>query len=242
MAASTLDGVAAGLTDFIKAHKTSFDAISTRNSQLLELAALTLNVQHYACKGYAIEPRHLIGGAFRVKRSAAGKPWNFSWFAATRAGVEVAIHANLPVKGSYGEDGAIYVVDVGVVHGGSVPDNADVSWVATPNKSLLSFTEAKALVVYPMLVAQFIGIVHELMPRLLGRAYPARLRADDHHFPALVTLGYMTERTRGICDAFPARRYWITVVPNFGSRFIARPLSQGDPSPFEGATMEWPSP
>ena len=91
-----------------------------------------------------------------------------------------------------------------------------------------------------MLVAQFIGIVHELMPQLLGHPHPTELRQDDHHFPALVTIGYMTERTRGICEAFPARSYCICVVPNFGSRFIAKRMEAGDPSPFERATVERP--
>ena len=83
------------------------------------------------------------------------------------------------------KDDARYVVDVAVAPVAVVPRSKPSSvWNEISNQDLITFMEAKALVVYRMLVAQFIGIVHETQPRFpTGRRAPG-FRAAGHFDPS----------------------------------------------------------
>lgn len=107
------------------------------------------------------------------------------------------IHTNLPVSDAIGTPGARYVVDVAVAEPGEIPqakpEKGEASFEALDNLNLITFIEAKSLVVYPMLIAQFIGIVHELLPSFLKEAAPADFDVRNHFYPSLVSLGYLHE-------------------------------------------------
>jgi hypothetical protein len=104
------------------------------------------------------------------------------------------------------------------------------------NSDLISFAEAKKLVVYPMLLAQFVGIVHEVTPKFLKRDKKYRL-GNDHLHPALITLGNLTPNARDIMRSFKRRKYKITVAESFDIRLsaAARGLNL---SPFVGTVSE----
>jgi len=155
--------VSAALAQYIDTHRTELARVPVIQSQLLELGALVLTAEHYRLNGYLINVSNLVGSKFRVKRTSGGKPWRFSWFTATRGKHCVEIHANLPVAGAYGKDGARYVVDVAVCKPDFLPRELEDqrAWNSADNDSLITFVEAKKLTIYPMLLAQFIGIVHE---------------------------------------------------------------------------------
>lgn len=103
-----------------------------------------------------------------MKLGSRGYPWNFSWFTCEGRGKTFELHSNLSVYSEYRRDNGVYVVDVGVAKGGVLPRSAPSSgWRAVENQHLVTFAEAKALVIYPMLLAQFIGIVTEITPIFL---------------------------------------------------------------------------
>ncbi len=166
--------IANALATFIVGHQTEFTRLSARRSQLLEVGALSMAAEHYTHNGYDVEPRNLVQREFRVKQTTRGLPWNFSWFAASRGSEQLEIHANLPVQDAVGTDGAQYVVDVAVIRAGSLPTTKPTraGWARSPNDQVVTFIEAKALVIYPMLLAQFVGIVHEIKPDFLGGRRP----------------------------------------------------------------------
>jgi hypothetical protein len=226
--------VQSALREFISRYKTQFEELSVRRPQLLEVVATTLAVNHYASKGYQVSPGGLVQGAFRVKASSRGHPWNYSWWRVNRNDVKFEIHSNLAVAGAYGSDGGIYVVDVAVVPEATVPhERPQGEWLGAKNESLITFLESKALVIYPMLIAQFIGIVFELKPNhLAGRLRRGFLR-DDHFRPSLVSLGYLTATSHGIVDAFGVRRFIIGVLPASDTRVRGYMLNAGDPSPLD---------
>jgi hypothetical protein len=217
-----LEGFSKELRTFISAYKTDFDQLGTRYSQLLELAALTLAVNHYRGNGFAIKSGGLTKTSFRVKRGASGHPWNFSWFEATKEDVQVEIHANLAVRGNFGLDDGVYVVDVAIVKAGSVPHQKPKDpWFGADNDELVTFVEAKALVIYPMLLAQCIGIVLEILPRFLTGPRPKEIEEQGHFFPALVSFGRLHGRAATMIDWHERRDYWITFVPDLDESFTA---------------------
>ena len=123
-----------------------------------------LTSEHYRLTGSSVNIENGKNGFFSVKLSARGNPYNFSWFTCTRSDAAFEIHANLAVGGAH-KDKAVYVVDVAVVKPNKIPRaKGNTPWVCLDNANLVTFVEVKKLVVYPMLLAQFIGIVHEIKP------------------------------------------------------------------------------
>lgn len=216
--------IAKSLRRFVQRYNTEFQKLSTRKSQLLEIGALMIAAQHYDLSGYDVHVRNLRKGQIRVKLGTRGDPWNFSWFEASKNGRSFEIHTNLPVADALATKGAKYVADVVVVPGDVVPHEkpqAGQKWEMLANSDLITFIEAKALVIYPMLIAQFIGIVHELKPGFLEGKRPNGFKQAQHFDPALVSLGYLHGTCRHIVGGFKGRRVYIRIVDEF-DRAIAQ--------------------
>jgi hypothetical protein len=215
------DNAARALARFFKRHRSALEMVPSRESQLLELASLMATVEHYRQQGYDVAPRNTPRGRLRIKVSASGYPWNFSYFSAHGKGSDVELHVNLAVRGASPRDPGYYVVDIAVVKTGRVPTTRSEDWTGVANDALVTFVEAKKLVIYPMLLAHFVGIAHELTPRFLRRHTPPEGSPDPHFFPTLLATGYFTDNARAVVESYPARRYWLNVVPDMDARISA---------------------
>ena len=219
-----------GLRQTANRHSTTFESLVGKRSALLEYAALLLAVERYAAAGYSVSPSNLVSGSlFRVKKTSNGNPWNFSYYEVRKGSLTWELMTNAKVGGGCSYDGATYVVDVAVLPGGSVAaaQAAGKDFEAFANADLQTFMESKALKVYPMLLAQFIGIVLEVMPRFVSpdRRRPRGHRKASHFDPALVALGSLTANAERIRDHYPRRGYRVNVVPRFDSLAASGSLS-----------------
>ena len=163
-----VEAVNKALTSFVEKHKAAFTTISARQSQLLELAAIVGVELHYASNGYETKIESPPNAqAFVVKTNTRGHPGKYSLVHMRKENCNYEAHMNLLVRGAHDE--GIYSVDVGIAKAGTVPKKIDkkVKWLYTENEDLVSFAEVKRLTVYPMLLAQFVGIVHEIKPAFL---------------------------------------------------------------------------
>lgn len=222
------------LVELAKRNRMKFSHLGTRQSQVFEVGALMAAVEHYARNGFVVEWRNLAAGnLFRVKQTSQGDPANFSYFVLRRGHTTIELHMNIGVLGGHGRD-AVYVVDVAVVRSGSLDRTRLVGTrrkvPAVRNRDLITFVEAKRLVVYPMLLAQFVGIVHEIMPRCLIRARHSGRRT--HFAPALVAMGRLSENCYAIMNDFERRRLDISVTTSLVDRLAlirvdgtARPIN-----------------
>lgn len=77
------------------------------------------------------------------------------------------------------------------------------------------------MVVYPMLLAQFIEIVHELKPPLVGAPPLADLVSGGHFLPVLLCVGYLLGRCSNICKAYPAREIHVKIEDQFDRRILS---------------------
>ncbi len=223
--------------DFMARHRTSFNQVARRDSQILEIGALCIATRHYESAGYTVSVQRPRDGVFRVNTTARGRPWNFSYFSIVNNSHEYEIYANLAVQSAYGLDEGQYVVDVAVVKGGTVPTRKpQAPWVGTRNDDLVTFLEAKAIVIYPMLIAQFVGIVHEIKPRFLGGRRPRGFLVQRHLDPTLVSLGYTHGISAKIINKFVDRRFHIGVLGHFDAA-IRRVAADPFDSPFARATV-----
>ena len=212
----------------IKDHVDVFRQIGSSQPKLLELAAITGLAQHYKSHGYAVKVVNPKGKkSFAVKTSTRGYPWNFSRIVATKDSASAELHMNLMVRSAHDE--GIYCVDVGVVEGTVIPaEKPKTAWLCLDNASLLTFAEVKKLVVYPMLLAQFLGIVHEIKPSFLTS--PSSL--DPAHLPpALIALGHFSGNAAVIVRSYTSRGIHVTIAENYDMR-LARVRGGSANSPF----------
>jgi hypothetical protein len=216
-------------------HERALRDIAVHQTAFLELAAFVATHEHYRSHGASVGFVHPDGNTLTVKTSTRGHPSRFSWIRITSNSVEFEVHMNLPVRGAH--SGGIFCVDIGVVTKGSVPRKPKVvrgkeAWRACANAHLITFAEIKKLVVYPMLLAHFVGIVHEILPRFLGGRRRRGFNAASHFEPLLLTLGAFSGTSSDVMKSFKDRSYAIRVIPAFDVR-LGRLRAGGLASPFD---------
>jgi hypothetical protein len=223
------------LKSYMRRHKAAFAALAVRETALLEMGALVMASEHYRISGYRVAIENAKAGVFNIKLTSRGHPYNFSWFTCARDEIRCEIHSNLAVAGAH-SDGAVYVVDVAVVESDVVPKTKPrKSWKCLANKDLITFIEVKKLVIYPMLLAQFVGIVHEIKPKFL-RGAKVTPSNRNHFNPSLISLGYLQGTSRNVVNGFSKRKYGITIVPSFDVHLSSLRRGAALESPFVTAT------
>ncbi len=129
-------------------------------------------------------PENLQSGRYRVRVTTSGAPQNFSFVRLIKDALELEVHSNVGVRGHSTVDEGRYVVDVGVLKPEAVPRKVSRGELATAaNEALITFVEAKHIVIYPMLLAQFVGTVHELKPAHIKRERPEGYNLDPAFLP-----------------------------------------------------------
>jgi hypothetical protein len=214
-----VESVKEALVEFTRKHRAAFTLVAKRESQLLELAAMVGVELHYRSNGYSTSIKSPgKGSVFVVKTSTRGHPSKYSFVVVEKDGATGELHMNLMVRGAHDE--GIYCIDVGIVKSGVVPQKVDpdVKWRCIPNDCLISFAEAKRLPVYPMLLAQFIGIVHEIRPEFLQRPTPSGFGCSTNLPPALISLGRFSGNSKVIVDGFVTRGITVCIAENFDVR------------------------
>lgn len=223
--------VSAAVVGFARDHKITLEFLGNRQTQLLEVGATVGVVQHYRSQGYETEICNPKGeSSFRLKLGTAGHPADYSRVLCKRDGSGVCeIHSNLSVRGAH--DQGVYCVDVAVVEPETVPSTkGKTKWLAIDNCKLITFAEVKKLVVYPMLLAQFVGIVHEILPHCVRRSR-RRLHSSQHLEPTLIALGHLSGNSDVILRSFRKRKYVVRVAESFDLR-LAMVRKSTDQSPF----------
>ncbi|MCT4552892.1 MAG: hypothetical protein N4A44_04450 [Alphaproteobacteria bacterium] len=217
-----LNKITKELKKFIRKHKSKFEEIPKRETAILEIGALATTAEYYKNNGYLVSTKNLKNGNFKVKMGARGNPYNFSWFTCEKDNIKFEIHSNLSVYDGYNENG-VYVVDVGICNSKKVEELSSLDKgviKAIKNKDLITFIEVKKLVVYPMLLAQFVGIVHELQPFFLKGKLPDNFEKKKHFYPTLIATQYLSGTTSKIIDDFKKRNYKISIIWNFENRIF----------------------
>jgi hypothetical protein len=232
------DRISRQVADFLSRHKSSLYEIVKQNTNVFETFCFVLFVQYYETVGYKLEPKNLLDGKFRFKYSTRGYPWNYSYFAVSshesKGGKThdlFEIRHNQQVSGAWievgegvGEDPPMFALDISVIEAGSLPQlkqgqkrKKENYWV--DNANLITFAEAKKLTAYPMLLAQFLGIVHEVKPNFLklGQKDIHDGHSEPHPPPVLFTSSHLSLGTERVLQSFEARDMRMIVIENVTS-------------------------
>jgi hypothetical protein len=236
------EAVAQALAGFMRRYHITFEKLSSRQTQILELAAVVGVTQHYRSVGFNISVTNPGSTAqFVVKASTRGHPSTYSLIELARDGDLVELHMNLLVRGAH--DDGIYCVDVAIVNPRRVPRRkAREPWLCIENPDLLSFVEVKKLVVYPMLLAQFLGIVHEIKPEFMRAPPPEGFGDGGHLPPTLIALGHFSGNSRLIVDSFVTRGFRFLVAESFDMRLAATRRTPGTSPFYRGPGVLAPAP
>jgi hypothetical protein len=219
------------IADFLAEHRTTVDNIAASLPHVFEAVCYMLFVRHYEGIGFAVHPRNLLAdGRFRFRYSTNGLPWRYSYFEVcersddTLGPVIAEIWHNQKVQGAWCVqcDAGVFAVDIAVIRPNVLPKlpfrtPAGGHRTFAPNADVLTFGESKLLIPYPMLLAQFLGIIHEILPGNvgfsdLGSAVSAIPVQPPHPPPTLFTTGHMSQGTKSILESMLDRRYKLFVL------------------------------
>ncbi|MCG6146633.1 hypothetical protein [Leptospira bandrabouensis] len=190
-----------------------FKTIATQQSKLLEFSAYLGVKAHYENYGYeAMVIHNTKTKNFKIKTNTKGYSINFSRYQLSKGDYIIEIHMNLSVRSAHDE--GIYCVDVAVINRKGIQEVIDKKECVS-NKNLITFVEVKKLIIYPMLLAQFYGIVHEIKPSFCSGKLPHNYKKFYHFNPSLIALGYLTSNSSQIVKAYKSRSIKINIVDNF---------------------------
>lgn len=231
--------------DYFTRNGKKIGKVSQNISHVFEASCYVLVARYYESKGYRLTPDNLQEGMFRFRFSTQGYPWNYSYFKVSKLDLATKsqeplfeIWHNQLVGGAWSDEIVtnssvpLFAADVAIIKAGSLPTKRpqrpprkvsqpkQTVWVA--NKDLLTFAEAKNLVAYPMLLAQFYGTVHEILPAFLNDNTIHQISVGLS--PVLFTDGHLTSGAQKVVSSFLRRKLRITVVPNVDTTDDARLL------------------
>ncbi|PQO39311.1 hypothetical protein C5Y96_05510 [Blastopirellula marina] len=146
----------------------------------------------------------------RLKFSTKGRPGNYSYVVCTKGEEEVHIRHQLRVATRYHTSKLQYpanvCLDVAVIKPVDLCSYSSEDFVE--NRHLVTFGEAKHMSAFAELVANFVGLVHEMQPGRLRRKKKVVSRAMP---PFLYVSGFLFRTAQGINESLDARGYDIQI-------------------------------
>lgn len=221
--------------DFLISHKSSIQNVTKSHNHIFEVSCYVVIAQYYEHIGYQLQIKHSVNGKFRFRYSTNGYPWRYSYILVSNKhdGRPVfEIWHNQKVAGGWlssedEKDIPLFALDIAVIKPGGLPANLNFETKGTgervwvKNDDLITFGEAKNLVGYPMLIAQFLGIVHEIKPSFVDEKFggvPREFYEHRHLPPSLLTSGNMLSGALKVIKSLKDRRIEILVIDNLASR------------------------
>jgi hypothetical protein len=219
----------ADLISFFENQRTNLRSFGSTVNQTFEAFVFASVVQWYRDNGWSVtmvNPRNPLTKKveFRLKFSTRGEPKNFSYAIAIKDGMAIQIRHQLRVATTAHEDGsgsyANICLDVAVIEDTNLSKYKTFS--AVPNKTLISFGEAKHMSAFAELLAGFIGMVYELQPSRLKKIRKSRSprKKPDQLAPFLFVSGLLYNTAKGIEATFVRRGFDIDVYSSVRSLSI----------------------
>ncbi len=207
------------LVDFFDQHRASINDFGSKVNQTFEAFTFAQCIKWYRNKGWSVSIQNpVINGrsTFRLKYSTRGKPENYSYALCEKGGEYCQIRHQLRVETFYGKligkrfkQKSNIVCDIAIID--DVPLGHLKGSMHCFNKHLISFCECKHMSAYAELLASFIGLVHELLPKKLRRVRVGSHVADDHLPPCLHISQSLYPTAAGVLKTIEKRKYDVDV-------------------------------
>ncbi|MFA6256807.1 MAG: hypothetical protein WCT29_00675 [Candidatus Paceibacterota bacterium] len=162
---------------------------------------------------HIINPKVKSKGIFRLKFSTMGAPNKYSYAICEKGEKKCQIRHQLRVTTESYRDKNNYraniCCDISVIN--NLDLNLYSTAMAIPNKELISFGEVKHMSAFAELLANFVGLVHELQPRRLRTIRTRRWARNEHISPFLNVSGFLQPTAKGLNETIEKRKYDIDV-------------------------------
>lgn len=207
---------------FLNVHRSTFAQEVDRTSAFFEIAVFNDVVRYYEANGFHVEPKNLRPKKrqFVYALSPNAKPENASYFHATKAykrkpNREFELRHNVRIQSAHDE--RVFVSpDYAVIEPESVEFthvkhyyNSKAEYFYVKSENVTTFAETKHYNPGPELVLNFVGLVNEILPSLIGGDPPGHL--PKHFGPALFISGVGNAHIKDIRDSL-MERYRINVL------------------------------
>lgn len=207
------------LAVFFDQNGSNLNVFGTTVNQTFEAFVFAATIAWYQEDGWSVEFRHPKSydergqlremKQIRLKFSTRGSPNNYSYVVCKKGSKEVHIRHQLRVATKeHGDDlkrPANVCLDVAVIEPRNLTKLSSDDFV--PNASLITFGEAKHMSAFAELIANFIGLVHEMQPhRLQGIRVKGKRRKKDLA-PFLYVSGLLFITAQGIEETIKRRGF-----------------------------------
>jgi len=216
----------ASLSAFFQENSKSINKFGTTVNQTFEAFVFATVVEWYKENGWTVEIVHpeewkrkearaTKKPGLRLKFNTRGRPSGYSYARAIKAEKEVEIRHQLRVATAHYRPGdrprANICLDVAVIEPNDCDAMTSDDHVESP--TLVTFAEAKHMSAFAELVANFVGLVHELQPTRLSRVRSKKRPQppSTHPAPFLYVSGIVYPTAQGIIRTIKRRRYDIDV-------------------------------
>jgi hypothetical protein len=205
------------LTKFFSENKSEIQDFGSTVNQTFEAFVFASTVRWYVDRGWNVEFKNPQSNSnlVKLKFSTLGRPSLYTYAICTKGNQSIQIRHGLRVGTRYHQTGRIpsanVVLDIAVI------SDMDLSKHKTndhlENSYLITFGEAKHMSAFAELVANFVGLVHELLPDRINhiRLYSGPGSQPEHPPPFLYVSGYLYPMAQGIAETIKDRGYDIDV-------------------------------
>jgi hypothetical protein len=201
------------LNNFFSTNGSLLTSFGSTVNQTFEAFVFASCIKWYKNKGWDVKIINPKDGKyknkFQLKFNTRGAPAHYSYARCIRNNVIKQIHHGLRVNTKYSSKidnfKANICLDIAIIKETDIVGfETDI---AIPNSQLLSFGEAKHMSAFAELVASFIGMVHELLPKSLN---PKNAFGDDI-LPFLYVSGRLNPTAKGLYETIKNRNIKINI-------------------------------
>ncbi len=219
------------LADFFSSKKDDISTFGNTVNQTFEAYVFASVVNWYRRDGWKVEFKHPgpTTQYVKLKFNTRGRPSQYTYALCTKdtKAVQVRHAIRVATKHHRSEQlpAANVVLDVAVIQ------DQNLSGLATDdhidNTTLITFGEAKHMSAFAELIANFIGLVHEMKPEALCtvRPYIGPMPLREHTAPFLYVSGNLYPTAQGLVDTIRYRGYDIDVFDQDSGPMFGIPLN-----------------
>jgi hypothetical protein len=208
-----------GLRTFFSSQTKTLNSFGRTVNQTVEAFVFAEIMKLYENAGWRVDIKNpkdkkTKREVFRLKFSTRGKPNGYSYAIASKDGTRIQIRHGLRVAIENGgvATSANMCCDIAVI------ENHELKYFVTdqsiPNEWLLTFAEVKHMSAYPELIASFIGLVHELLPKRLESLRTTAATNSAHPSPFLYVSGILWAGALTMEETIVNRAYDLDIYHN----------------------------
>jgi hypothetical protein len=204
------------LLTFFNKEKATIYSFGSKVNQTFEAHVLATVIKQYKSNGWTVQiisPIEFGNPVFKLKFNTRGAPKGYSYVLCAKGSEACQIRHGLRVHTRSHKSKNLFSANVvcDIVVMKDIDIDSYTTNDALNNNELIAFGEVKHMSAFAELVANFIGLVHEIQPLKLKAIRKKTWIPGDHISPFLYVSGKLYQTANGIAETIKQRRYDIDI-------------------------------